>query len=242
MGKPLNRVPKDLAKCQERLGYQFKDQSLLRIALTHSSSRGELGWSNERLEFLGDAILGMIVSEHLYRRLPDHPEGDLTKIKSVVVSQAVLAKVSRRLRIRDYVVLGKGLSNRRALPASLLANVFEALISAVYLDGGLEAAREFVIHHLHREIKAVRENRHERNFKSLLQQYSQHAFATTPTYRLVHEEGPDHTKTFHVTSVINEKEYGTGSGKSKKEAEQRAAQATLEMLYHENAETGSAQE
>jgi len=231
-------MSKDLADCQERLGYQFKDLSLLRVALTHSSSRGELGWSNERLEFLGDAILGMVVTEHLYKAMPEHAEGDLTRIKSVVVSQAVLSKVGERLRIPDHVTLGRGISNRRALPASLLANVFEALVSAIYLDGGLDAAREFVMRQLREEIAVVRENRHEPNFKSALQQYSQRELAATPTYFVLREEGPDHTKIFHVTSVISDREYGSGAGRSKKEAEQRAAEATLEMLYRSEEEDG----
>ncbi|MBM4084310.1 MAG: ribonuclease III, partial [Planctomycetes bacterium] len=220
-----------LQRCQELLGYSFRDPALLEIALTHSSSRTDQRPSNERLEFLGDAILGMAVSEYLFNAYPDEQEGEMTKIKSHVVSQSALVKICRRIGLRDFMLVGKGLSVKRPLPPSLLANLFEAVIAAIYLDGGLAAANKFILDHLKDEIEICRRNQHEQNFKSLLQQFSQQRLSLTPGYRVLREEGPDHVKTFHVISVINGKEFGSGWGRSKKEAEQRAAEETLNILH-----------
>ena len=218
------------AACEEALGYTFSDPELLRGALIHSSAKMEANGSNERLEFLGDAVLGMAISEHLYQTFPDHSEGELTKIKSVVVSRKTLARVSNQLGLGDCLHVGRGIAERKALPRSLLANVFEAVVAAIYLDGGLEAARDFIVRHLAGEVDAVHHNQHERNYKSMLQQYSQHRFGATPVYRVLKEEGPDHVKMFHVATVIQGKDRASGWGNSKKQAEQRAAKASLDML------------
>jgi len=212
------------------LGYSFSDPSLLLAALTHSSAKSEANASNERKEFLGDAILGMTISEYLYRTYPSYTEGDLTKIKSVVVSRRTLARVSNQLGLRDYLRVGRGIADRSAIPRSLLANAFEAVVAAVYLDAGLEPAREFVLRHLASEVEAVEDNRHERNHKSMLQQYSQQHLNATPEYEVVKEEGPDHVKMFHVVTIIDGRQHGSGWGKSKKQAEQRAAESTLNTL------------
>jgi ribonuclease III len=219
-----------LIECQLAIGYSFKNTKELEKALTHTSCRVESNSSNERLEFLGDAVLGVIISDYLYKSLPQYSEGELTKIKSVVVSQATLAKVSLEANLKDFLSVGKGLNDRNFLPKSLLANVFEAIIGAVFLDGGLEAAYDFTIKYLKKEIDIVCTDQHEKNYKSILQQYSQKEYGVTPDYRVLQQIGPDHGKSFEVIVLIKGNEYGRGWGKSKKEAEQFAAKETLKTV------------
>ncbi|MCF6158520.1 MAG: ribonuclease III [wastewater metagenome] len=219
-----------LIECQLAIGYSFEDITVLERALTHTSCRLENNFSNERLEFLGDAVLGMIISDYLYTSLPHYSEGELTKIKSVVVSQATLAKVSLEANLKDFLSVGKGLNDRNFLPRSLLANVFEAIIAAIYIDGGLKAAYNFTMKYLKKEIDIVCKNQHEKNYKSILQQYSQREYGVTPTYRILQQIGPDHGKSFEVMVSIKGNEYGRGWGKSKKEAEQLAAKETLKIF------------
>jgi len=221
---------KRIESCQETLGYQFEEPSWLEKALTHSSNRTDLGMSNERLEFLGDAILGMVVSEHLFSTYPDHTEGELTAIKSIVVSQRTLARHSRALELDKFLSVGRGMSRGRRLPNSVVANVFEAIVAAIHLDRGLDAAQEFVLRILGDEIEEAERTKHEKNFKSLLQQLAQRELGCTPTYRVIEESGPDHAKSFRVVSVINNVEYGTGWGRNKKEAEQQCARESLALL------------
>jgi len=218
-----------LAACQAAIGYQFREPAWLEKALTHSSDRSDLGLSNERMEFLGDAILGMVVSEYLFISYTTHTEGELTAVKSVVVSQRILARQSRALGLDKFLSVGRGMSRGRRLPSSVVANVFEALIAAIYLDGGLEAARRFVLHSLAAEIAAAEETKEHRNFKSLLQQLAQRRRGCTPVYRVIEESGPDHVKSFRVVTVIDNVEYGTGWGRNKKEAEQHSARETLAL-------------
>lgn len=222
--------PEKLNECQLAIGYCFHNTLVLEKALTHTSCRLENNLSNERLEFLGDAILGMIISDYLYKTLPQYSEGELTKIKSVVVSQATLARVSLEANLRDFLFVGKGLNDRNFLPKSLLANVFEAVIAAIYIDGGFEAAYNFTIKYLAKEIDIVCKNQHEKNYKSILQQYSQKEYGVTPSYRVLQQIGPDHGKSFEVIVLIKGNEYGRGWGKSKKEAEQSAAKETLNIF------------
>jgi len=219
-----------LAACEHVLGYTFADRGLLKLALTHSSAKTETQACNEREEFLGDAILGMAISEHLYRAFPQHAEGELTRIKSVVVSRRTLARISQQLGLREFLRVGRGISGRSQIPRSLMANVFEAIVAAIYLDGGMEPAREFVMRNLTAEIEAVQHDQHERNYKSILQQISQQHLGATPVYRVLKEEGPDHVKMFHVVTIIHDRDYGSGWGNSKKQAEQHAAEATVAML------------
>ena len=222
--------PHKLAACEKAIGYAFENKGRLRGALTHSSAKTEANGSNERLEFLGDAILGMAVSEYLYQRYPDYTEGELTKIKSVVVSQRALARISSEIGLRDFLLVGRGIADRKGMPRSLLANVFEAIVAATYLDGGLQAARDLITRHLANEVEAVQKNKYEKNYKSLLQQFSQQHLGSTPVYQVVKEEGPDHVKMFHVMTVIEGEAHGSGWGKSKKQAEQRAARDALDIL------------
>jgi len=220
----------NLERCQQTLEYRFKDVKLLDRALTHSSIKSSTCPSNERMEFLGDAILGMIVSEHLFSCFPEYDEGDLTKIKSVVVSSPTLAQVVQRKGLHNYVSVGKGILKKRTIPRSILANLFEAIIAAIYLDSGIQYAKKFVLDNLSDEIVHVLQNQHQRNWKSILQQYSQKHFAATPTYEVVQEDGPDHSKNFEVTAKVGGRAFKAAWGNSKKEAEQNAAREALVEL------------
>lgn len=223
-------APEKLEECQVKLGYRFNDLRLLAKSLTHTSRRSDFNFSNERLEFLGDAVLGMVISEHLFKTFPDYYEGELTKIKSVVVSQPTLSKVGHLLSLEDFLIVGKGLVNRLSFPKSLLANAFEAVVGAIYLDGGLEVVRKFIVDKLCDEISIVCNNEHKKNYKSLLQQCCQKEFGFTPVYKVLQQHGPDHVKVFQIAVVINNAEYGIGWGKSKKEAAQIAAYHTLKSI------------
>lgn len=223
--------------CEEVLRYKFRDSNLLERALTHSSNKTPEGDCNERMEFLGDAILGMVISEYIYQHFPHYSEGELTRIKSVVVSRPALAQSARALKLGDYIRVGRGLGQRK-LPRSVLANVFEAIVAAIYQDSGLEAARTFILDNLRDQVQAVDQDEHEKNYKSLLQQFAQKMLAATPTYRVISQKGPDHSKEFEVIAVINDVDYVTGWGRSKKEAEQHAAEQTLKQLIHQHAGNG----
>lgn len=225
-----------LAAAEARLGYAFRDRRLLAEALTHSSGKTDALPSNERLEFLGDSILGAIVARQLFLAQPDWDEGDLTRVKSAVVSAATLAEASLALGLPEFFVIGKGLAKEGRFPTSLLANVFEAVVAAIYLDGGFEAAERFVMASLGDVIDRVIHEGLARNWKSILQQYAQKTFSVTPTYRVTREEGPDHVKRFEVVACVGDRELGRGEGRSKKEAEQRAAEATLRALLGDAAE------
>lgn len=219
-----------LADCQQDLGYAFRDPERLRVALTHSSIKSDSNPSNERMEFLGDSVLGAIVAEHLFHEFPGYDEGELSRIKSVVVSAPVLAREAKRLRLPRYIFVGKGMSNLGKLPNSLLANAFEAIVAAIYLDRGFAAAREFVLGHIAQQVQAVVRNQHQKNYKSILQHLCQKEFNLTPTYTVTRVEGPDHSKQFEVVAVLGEREMMSGGGSTKKDAEQRAAEATLKAL------------
>jgi ribonuclease-3 len=216
-----------LEECQKAIGYQFKSPELLRAALTHTSGANTRLASNERLEFLGDAVLGLITCEQLFLRFPDYQEGDLTKIKSVVVSRRTCARISRLLNLGDYLFLGKGMHLHQVVPASLQADVFESLVAAMYLDGGLEVTKTFVLKYIGPEIEQVAEGAHGGNFKSLLQQVAQREFGATPQYHLLDEKGPDHSKCFKISAVLGRHHYASAWGRNKKEAEQKAAMNAL---------------
>jgi ribonuclease-3 len=213
-----------------RLGHRFANPALGLQALTHSSAKDKDSPCNERLEFLGDAILGHVVSEHLFHHFPGYEEGDLSTLKSVIVSAPTLAKKAQELGLDRVVILGRGLREKHSLPRSILANVFEALIAAVYLDGGFEAARSFILSSLRDTVDAVLKDEHEKNYKSLLQDYAQRSRATIPAYKVMKEEGPDHKKMFQVVVELAGTQYGPAWGANKKEAEQRAARKALQVL------------
>ncbi len=219
-----------LPKCQKQLDYWFKDIKLLAKALTHTSRKADFNFSNERLEYLGDSVLGLIVSEYLFKTFPDYCEGELTKIKSVVVSKSVLAKVGRALNLESYLILGRGLANRITLPNSLFANVFEAIVGSIFLDGGIKATKKFILENLRNEIEIVWKNEHTKNYKSLLQQCSQKINGFTPKYKVVQEHGSDHIRVFQIAVFIDNTEYGSAWGKTKKDASQKAAYHTLKAI------------
>jgi len=228
---------KDLAelarRCEPVIGYHFDNADLLLSALTHSSKADTRLQSNERLEFLGDAILGVVVCEQLFERFPQLMEGDLTKIKSVVVSRRTCASVSRSLGLGRFLRLGKGMTTGAAIPSSLLANVFESLTAAIYLDGGIGPAREFILHHMAEEIERTVSCHHGGNYKSALQQTTQKDFGQTPHYHSLDEKGPDHARCFKVCAVIDRRRFPGAWGASKKDAEQIAALNALRLLQAE---------
>ncbi|MGB0768805.1 MAG: ribonuclease III, partial [Phycisphaeraceae bacterium] len=197
--------------------------SILDEALTHASCADSRLKSNERMEFLGDAILGFVVCECLYENFPDLLEGDLTKIKSAVVSRRVCARITKSIKLETLLNLGKGMSGRPALPSSVAAAVFESIIAGIYLDGGMDAARDFVRRMTLPFIHEAAESAHQQNFKSVLQQIAQRHLPTNPQYVLTDEKGPDHAKAFEVAVKIEEHEFPSAWANSKKQAEQQAA-------------------
>lgn len=219
-----------IERCQQVIGYTFKDQDLLALALTHSSVAATRLESNERMEFLGDAVLGLVVCQELYERFGELLEGQMTKIKSAVVSRKTCSEIAEQTGIADSLVLGKGMPMPGGLPQSVSAAVFEAIIGAVHLDGGLEPSRTFILRTVGPFIDEAFEIEHQRNFKSVLQQQAQRRWGTTPEYHLLDEKGPDHSKCFEVAVSIGGRHFTSAWGMSKKEAEQEAARRTLAEL------------
>jgi ribonuclease III len=223
-----------LESCQQKIGYRFRDPGILQASLTHASGASSRLGSNERMEFLGDSVLGFVVCEHLYQRYPEYSEGDLTKIKSIVVSRRVCAKISRELSLEECLILGKGLMTGNGVPRSLLSDVFEAIVAGVHLDGGLDAAKPFVLRFVEPEIFAAIEGYTGGNYKSALQQLVQREMGIAPIYELMSERGPDHSKSFEVAVRLGERLFPSGWGRSKKEAQQRAANHALTALLNED--------
>ena len=222
-----------LEECQQAIGYRFRQPEFLRAALTHTSGANTRAASNERLEFLGDSVLGLVCCEQLYLRFPDYQEGDMTKVKSVVVSRRTCAHISRMLRLGEFLFMGKGMNHRAELPANLLADVYEALVAAIFLDGGMEVAKPFILNHLGPIIERVAAAAHGGNFKSMLQQVAQREFGDTPRYALLDEQGPDHNKCFKVAAEISQQHYPAAWGRNKKEAELKAAMNALAKIKGE---------
>lgn len=218
-----------LEDCQDAIDYRFRRPELLRAALTHTSGANTRTASNERMEFLGDSVLGLITCELLYQRFPEHQEGDLTKIKSVVVSRKTCAAFSQEIGLGDYLFLGKGMNYYGDIPSNMLADVFEALVAAIFLDGGWEAAKAFVIPFLEPEVERVARDAVGANAKSLLQQVVQREYGGTPRYLILDEQGPDHNKCFKISAEVAGHRFPAAWGKNKKEAELKAA---LNALAH----------
>lgn len=216
-----------LSDCEAVLQYQFVDRELLRTCLTHASGANHRLASNERLEFLGDSVLGTVVCEMLYHRFPEEAEGELTRIKSVVVSRTTCAKVSTQLGLENFLLTGKGLTLSDQLPSSVAAAALESMVAGIYLDGGFEAARAFVHRVMIPEIDLTMGMEHGRNFKSCLQQIAQRQLGATPVYALLDEKGPDHSKCFKVAAVVGSRRFVAAWGPNKKAAEQRAAHNAL---------------
>jgi ribonuclease-3 len=222
-----------LAGCQQAIGVDFDDLEILRRCLTHSSTAPTRLESNERLEFFGDAVLGLVVCDYLFRTYPERAEGEMTRIKSAVVSRTTCAEVSLELGLDRFLKLGKGLvrgtGSTRTIPSSILAAALEALIAGVYLDQGHEAACKLVEGCLADRITQAAETE-SRNYKHLLQQLAQKRYGQTPDYLLLDEQGPDHAKCFQVAARIMDETFPAAWGPNKKEAEQLAAQQALGEL------------
>ena len=224
---PLQQLQSRLDAIEEKLGYVFENKGFLVLSFVHRSFLNEYRGSslehNERLEFLGDSVLGLALADYLYHRLPAHPEGLLSQLRSRLVDANSCAQYLQKLGLPEHILLGKGevLSEGRA-KTSILADVFEALLGAIYLDGGLPTAKSFLLLHFETEFEAAIGSP-PRNYKAELQDFSQKQFQRTPVYKIVDETGPDHAKVFHVMVFVDGEEAGLGAGASKKEAEQRAA-------------------
>jgi ribonuclease III len=216
-----------IKQCQELLGYQFTSPEILAKALTHSSVAPNRQDSNERMEFLGDAVLALVVCHELYDYSDEFTEGEMTKIKSTVVSRSTCAIVAQEIGICEQLFLGKGMSRRGELPLSVAAAVFESIIGAIYLDGGMEPAKDFILHHIRPHIDEALANEHQQNYKSMLQQYAQQRMGLTPEYQLLDEKGPDHSKCFEVAVTVEGRHFPSAWGMTKKQAEQGAAQLAL---------------
>jgi len=218
------------AAAEAVLGHSFKDPTLLNRALTHASVAGHRVESNERMEFFGDAILGAIVCEHLFRTFPDLLEGELTKIKSHVVSRRACAEVAIELGLDRLLALGKGMSVSVGLPGSVAAAVFESLVAALYLDAGWETTTRFVLQHMGSRVDQAARLGHQYNFKSALQQAFIQLGRPGATYTILDEKGPDHAKCFEVCVQCGEQRFSARWGTSKKEAEQLAALEALREM------------
>ena len=218
----------DWIDCQSALGLSFSDELLLEQAFTHPSYLNENPDfalpCNERLEFLGDAVLDFIVAEKLFREFPKLPEGELTSIRASLVCRETLAEIAASLNLGDYLLLGQGekVSGGRTRTSNL-ANVLEALIGAIYIDQGMVRAREFVLKRLESELSKIKAGKMTPNYKALLQEFVQGEKKSTPVYRLVGDTGPDHNKRFMAEVLIDGEIQGKGMGKSKKAAEVQAA-------------------
>jgi ribonuclease-3 len=230
----LQDLRRTIPEIEGKIRHVFVTRDLLVLAFTHRSylneHKGELAQHNERLEFLGDSVLGLVLADYLYHRLPGHPEGELSQLRAQLVDAAACAHYMQKLDLSQYILLGKGeqLGEGKA-KTSILADVFEALVGACFLDGGLTVARALLTVHFDAEFETAIGNP-LRNYKAELQDYSQKKWQKAPVYKIVQEAGPDHAKVFHVIVLVNEHETGLGIGPSKKEAEQRAALEALTKL------------
>jgi ribonuclease-3 len=229
----------ELRRLQTELKYRFRDLSLLDQALTHSSFSHEQslqGKDYERMEFLGDSILGMVISEYLFRQFPFFTEGQLTKLKSQIVSTSTLATLGKTLHLEDFLRMGRGeamslgpsnSSTSFTTNPLFLAGALEAIVAAVYLDGGLRPANRFILSHFKLEIQRIEEGKGKRDYKSMLQELTLKRFKSTPHYAVISETGSQYQKQFDIQVTIEGKLYGCGSGRNKKSAEQQAAKEAL---------------
>ena len=215
---------------EQVLQYHFSDVSLLQQALKHASSADARIDSNERLEFLGDAVLNLVICRSLYERFPEYLEGDMTKVKSMLVSRRTCARVARDLGLEAWMTVSKGITGTRGFQGSIAAGTVEALIAAICIDGGYEEASSFVLRAFGPYIDQADAEQHHENYKSVLQQYAQRELHAAPIYQLLDEKGPDHNKCFEVGVTIDQRHFTSAWGINKKEAEQRAAYNALTEL------------
>lgn len=226
-------MPKDFKSFEQNIGIAFNDAELLRQAFTHRSylneHRGEVQGHNERLEFLGDAVLELIVTHFLYEKFPGKPEGELTAYRAALVNAVTLSEVAQALGMNDFLLLSRGeakdVGRARGV---LLANAIEALVGALYLDQGYDAAKDFIARHLFPKLDEIVRNRLWQDPKSTLQERAQEVEGITPSYKVLSESGPDHAREFRVGVYLHSRKLAEGVGKSKQEAEAAAAKAALE--------------
>jgi ribonuclease-3 len=226
---------KNIADLENNLGYTFKKKSLIKEAITHKSyahekQKGSLSF-NERMEFLGDSVLELIISEYIFTTYPEYTEADLSRIKAYTVQESTLAEIAKSINIGEYLVLGKGeeMTGGRK-KNSLLADAFEAVLAAIYLDGGYKKAKAFILRHLTYKTDELSTKNFIFDFKTKLQEVAQAHFGVLPAYIMHKEEGPEHKKTFEVKVFINDDYLGSGKGKTKKAAAQKAAEAALKKI------------
>ena len=233
----INEITSAIQAMEMSLKYTFKDKQLLLKALSHSSFANELksknikSECNERLEFFGDSVLSLIVSEYLYTNYPDLPEGELSKVRAGTVCEKALAKFAKEISLGDYLFLGHGeeITNGRER-ASILADAFEALLAAMYIDGGIEPIKSFLLPFTTEEIKEIIARGNTKDYKSMLQQFVQQEQGDVLEYKLVNESGPAHDRIFETNAYLNNNVIGTGIGKSKRESEQNAAKEALALF------------
>lgn len=232
----VSKENSNLSELELNIGYKFNDLKYLENALTHSSysneNRSYRRINNERLEFLGDSILGIVVSKYIYKKYPNYPEGDLSKLRAQVVCEDMLNEIAIKLDVGNHLILGKGEETMGGRTRkSILADAVEAIIAAIYLDGSLEDADKFILHNLECSINKLVQGKIFSDYKSYLQEYIQEKEINPKLkYIIVNEEGPDHNKIFFIDVYINKEKLGEGFGKSKKSAEQSAAKNALIML------------
>jgi len=216
-----------LQQLENSIQYHFKDSGILDKALTHSSVAATKLDSNERLEFLGDSILGVVICEALFEKFPQYLEGDLTKIKSMLVSRKTCAKLADTLGLAELMKVGPGMENSKSLKGSIAAGALESIIAAIYSDGGFDAAAEFILRLFAPLIDQADAKEHHENYKSVLQQHAQQVLNSNVVYELLDEKGPDHDKCFETAAVLAGKRYPSAWGTNKKEAQQMAAAKAL---------------
>jgi ribonuclease-3 len=212
---------------EQLLGYKFQNKAILIESLTHSSQADHRLMSNERLEFLGDSVLALVICQALYERFPTYLEGDLTKIKSMLVSRRTCSRLAANIGLEHYLKIGKGMLKSNSLTGSLAAGALESVIAAIYVDGGFDPAKAFILKLFGPMIDQADARQHQDNFKSLLQQYAQQQLNQTPIYELLDEKGPDHNKCFESAVIMGDKRFQSAWGTNKKQAEQKAAYSAL---------------
>lgn len=217
---------KDLKRFLRSINIGFRDYKLLNLALSHRSYINELKLdeNNEKLEFLGDSILGFVITEYLFLSFPDYSEGDLAKIKSFVISENSLSKIAKSIGLNQYVLISKGEeSSGGRNKKTIISDAFEAFLGSYYIDSNFNKAKELLLRLFKKEVELVVEDRHEKDYKTLLQELAQKKYKICPAYRLKSKKGPEHDRVFMMEVIINNQIYGIGEGKSKKDAEKVAA-------------------
>lgn len=233
----LNELTSSITELEKKLGYTFKDKQLLLKALSHSSFSNELKSKNiktecnERLEFFGDSVLSLTVSEYLYKNYPELPEGELSKVRAATVCEKALAKFAREIELGKHLFLGHGeeITHGRERP-SILADAFEAILAAMFIDGGIDPIKAFLLPFASKEITLTLERGNTKDYKTMLQQFVQQEQGDVLEYRLINEWGPAHERTFETEAYLNNNAIGKGIGKSKRESEQNAAKEALKLF------------